>query len=166
MWPCRKPLGKPFSENSNPRLVSIPWPSVWPLLVPAIFICENITYHLPLISFRTTPWTPWDLFWGTNRCGGSACCSWGGWGNTLCVYIFPLCRTCVQEEQAKPMLHRTHYCRHSDVDRMLRVLGAPPSCSKPWKKVTTCSKYMKYGIFPKINVGRVSLPITTTRGWS
>ena len=38
-------------------------------------------------------------------------------GNKL---TFPLCRTSVQEEQAKPMLHRTHYCHHSDVDRMLR----------------------------------------------
>ena len=38
-------------------------------------------------------------------------------GNKL---IFPLCRTCVQEEQAKPMLHRNHYSHHSDVDRMLR----------------------------------------------
>ena len=36
-------------------------------------------------------------------------------GNKL---TFPLCRTCVQEEQVKPMLHRTDYCHHSDVDRM------------------------------------------------
>ena len=30
-------------------------------------------------------------------------------GNKL---TFPLCRSCVQEEQAKPMLHRNHYCHH------------------------------------------------------
>ena len=33
---------------------------------------------------------------------------------------FPLCRSCVREEQAKPMLEGTYYCHHSDADRMLR----------------------------------------------
>ena len=48
-------------------------------------------------------------------------------GNKL---TFPLYRTCVQEEQAKPMLHRSHYCHHSDVDRMLRGTWRTPSWSK------------------------------------
>ena len=33
---------------------------------------------------------------------------------------FPLCHTCVQKEETKPMLDRTQYCPHSDADRMLR----------------------------------------------
>ena len=82
-------------------------------------------------------------------------------GNKL---TFPLCHTCVQEEQTKPMLHRTHYCHDSDKDQSYAVLGASPNWSKPWKRVTPNSKYMKYGIFSKPNVGRVSLPITSTRG--
>ena len=32
---------------------------------------------------------------------------------------FPLCRSCVQKQQAKPMLDRTHYCHHSDAARDL-----------------------------------------------
>ena len=35
-------------------------------------------------------------------------------------FTFPLCHTCVQKEQTKPMLDRTQYCPHSDADRMLR----------------------------------------------
>ena len=34
-------------------------------------------------------------------------------------FTFPLCRTCVQEEQTKPMLRRTLYCHHSYAARML-----------------------------------------------
>ena len=47
---------------------------------------------------------------------------------------FPLCRTCVQEEQAKPMLHCTHYCHHSDVDRMLRGTWCTPELVKAVEK--------------------------------
>ena len=43
---------------------------------------------------------------------------------------FPLCRTCVKEEQAKQMLARSHHCHHSDTDRMLRGTWAPPSWLK------------------------------------
>ena len=39
---------------------------------------------------------------------------------------FPLCRSCVREEQAKPMLDRTHYCHHWDADRMLRGTWCTP----------------------------------------
>ena len=39
---------------------------------------------------------------------------------------FPLCRSCVREEQAKPMLDRTHDCHHSDADRMLRGTWCTP----------------------------------------
>ena len=44
------------------------------------------------------------------------------------------------------------------------VLGAPRSWSKQWKKITAYSKYMKYGIFPKPNVGQVSLRIMSIPG--
>ena len=44
------------------------------------------------------------------------------------------------------------------------VLGAPPSWSKQWKRITAYSKYMKYGIFPKPNVGQVSLRIMSIPG--
>ena len=41
---------------------------------------------------------------------------------------FPLCRSCVQTEQAQPMLTRTRYCPLSDADRTLRgARGARPS---------------------------------------
>ena len=33
---------------------------------------------------------------------------------------FPLCSKCVQEQQAKPMLQRTHYCTHTDSERTVR----------------------------------------------
>ena len=40
--------------------------------------------------------------------------------------IFPLCLSCVREEQVKPMLDRIHYCHHSDADRMLRRTWCTP----------------------------------------
>ena len=49
-------------------------------------------------------------------------------------HTFPLCCTCVQEEQAKPMLHHTHYCHHSDVDRMLRGTWCTPELVKAVEK--------------------------------
>ncbi|CAH3173735.1 unnamed protein product [Porites evermanni] len=49
---------------------------------------------------------------------------------------FPLCRACVQTEQAQPMLTRTQYCPHSDADRTLRGTWARRSWSKRWKRGT------------------------------
>ncbi|CAH3157613.1 unnamed protein product, partial [Porites evermanni] len=43
---------------------------------------------------------------------------------------FPLCCSCVQEEQAKPMLNRTHYCPHCDADRTLRGTWCTPELVK------------------------------------
>ena len=43
---------------------------------------------------------------------------------------FPLCSKCVQEEQAKPMLQRTHYCTHTDAQRMLRGTWCTPEINK------------------------------------
>ena len=39
---------------------------------------------------------------------------------------FPLCCSCVQKQQAKPMLDRTHYCHHSDANRMLHGTWCTP----------------------------------------
>ena len=44
------------------------------------------------------------------------------------------------------------------------VLGASLSWSKRWKRITSYTKYMKYGIFLKLNVGQVSLPIMSIPG--
>ena len=66
-------------------------------------------------------------------------------GNKL---TFPLCRTCVQEEQAKPMLHRTHYCHHSDVDRMLRGTWCTPELVKAVEKGYTPVKIHEVCNFP------------------
>ena len=52
-------------------------------------------------------------------------------GNKL---TFPLCRTCVQEEQEKPMLERSHYCHHSNADRMLRGTWCTPELVKAVEK--------------------------------
>ena len=67
-------------------------------------------------------------------------------GNKL---IFPLCRTCVQEEQAKPMLHRTLYCHHSDVDRMLRGTWCTPKLVKAVEKGYTLDKIHEVWHFPE-----------------
>ena len=62
--------------------------------------------------------------------------------------IFPLCSTCVQEEQAKPMLQRTHYCHHSDVDRMLRGTWCTPELVKAVEKGYTLVKIHEVWHFP------------------
>ena len=62
--------------------------------------------------------------------------------------IFPLCSTCVQEEQAKPMLQRTHYCYHSDVDRMLRGTWCTLELVKAVEKGYTLVKIHEVWHFP------------------
>ena len=64
-------------------------------------------------------------------------------------FTFPLYRTCVQEEQAKPMLHRTHYCHHSDVDRMLRGTWYTPELVKAVEKGYTLVKIHEVWYFPE-----------------
>ena len=53
---------------------------------------------------------------------------------------FALCRSCVEEEQAKPLLQRTHYCVHSDADRMLRGTWCTPELIKAIEKGYTLVK--------------------------
>ena len=66
-------------------------------------------------------------------------------GNKL---TFPLCRTCVQEEQAKPMLSRNHYCPHSDADRTLRGTWCTPELVKAMEKGYTLVKIHEVWHFP------------------
>ena len=47
---------------------------------------------------------------------------------------FPLCASCVKEEQAKPMLQRTYYCQHTDAERMLRGTWCTPEIIKAVEK--------------------------------
>ena len=61
---------------------------------------------------------------------------------------FPLCRSCVQEEQAQPMLTRTHYCSHCDVDRMLRETWCTPELVKAVEKGYTLIKIHEVWHFP------------------
>ena len=61
---------------------------------------------------------------------------------------FPLCRPCVQEEQAQPMLTRTHYCPHSDNDRMLRGTWCTPEQFKAVEKGYTLIKIHEVWHFP------------------
>ena len=61
---------------------------------------------------------------------------------------FPLCRTCVQEEQAKPMLSRNHYCPHPDADRTLRGTWCTPEPVKAVEKGYTLVKIHEVWHFP------------------
>ena len=66
-------------------------------------------------------------------------------GNKL---TFPLCRACVQTEQAQPMLTRTRYCPHSDADRMLRGTWCTPELVKAVEKGYTLIKIHEVWHFP------------------
>ena len=61
---------------------------------------------------------------------------------------FPLCRTCVQEEQAKPMLSRNHYCPHSNADRTLRGTWCNPELVKAVEKEYSLVKIHEVWHFP------------------
>ena len=77
---------------------------------------------------------------------------------------FPLCRACVQEEQAQPMLTRTHYYPHSDADRTLRGTWYTPELFKAVEKGYTLVKIYEVWHFPPSNVKRVFSPTTSTPG--
>ena len=61
---------------------------------------------------------------------------------------FPLCRSCVQTEQAQPMLTRTRYCPHSDADRTLRGTWCTPELVKAVEKGYTLIKIHEVWHFP------------------
>ena len=62
---------------------------------------------------------------------------------------FPLCRSCVEAEQAKPMLQRTHYCVHSDAERMLRGTWCTPEIEKAVEKGYVLIKIHEVWHFPE-----------------
>ena len=61
---------------------------------------------------------------------------------------FPLRRTCVHEEQAKPMLSRNHYCPHSDADRTLCGTWCTPEVVKAVENGYTLVKIHEVWHFP------------------
>ena len=63
------------------------------------------------------------------------------------------------------MLTRTHYCHHSDADRMLRGTCCTPELVKAVEKGYTIVKIHEVSqVFPLNNTGRVFLLITSTHG--
>ena len=75
---------------------------------------------------------------------------------------FPLWRTCVQEEQAKPMLSRNHYCPHSDADHTLRGTWCTPELVKAVEKGYTLVKIHEVWHFPPEERRTGLLLITST----
>ena len=63
---------------------------------------------------------------------------------------FPLCRCCVQEEQAKLMLTRTHYCPHFDANRTLRGTWCTPELVKAVEKGYTLVKIHEVNTWLKL----------------
>ena len=63
---------------------------------------------------------------------------------------FPLCRSCVEEEQAKPLLQRTHYCQHNDAERTLRGTWCTPELVKAVEKGYKIIKIHEVWNFPTV----------------
>ena len=61
---------------------------------------------------------------------------------------FPLCRTCVQEEQEKPLLSRNHFCHHTDSARTLRGTWCTPELIKAVQKGYVISRIHEVWHFP------------------
>ena len=62
--------------------------------------------------------------------------------------LFPLCGSCVEEEQAKPLLQRCHYCTHTDTERMLRGTWCTPELIKAMEKGYVLMKIHEVWHFP------------------
>ena len=63
---------------------------------------------------------------------------------------FPLCGACVREEQAKPLLERTQYCHHSDVQRMIRGTWCTPEIEKAVENGYRIIKIHEVWHFPSV----------------
>ena len=63
--------------------------------------------------------------------------------------FFPLCRSCVEEEKAKPLLQRCHYCTHTDAQRMLRGTWCTPEIEKAMEKGYKIIKIHEVWHFPR-----------------
>ena len=62
---------------------------------------------------------------------------------------FPLCASCVKEEQAKTMLQRTHHCVHTDTERMLRGCWCTPEIVQAVQKGYKIIKIHEVWNFPQ-----------------
>ena len=62
---------------------------------------------------------------------------------------FPLCKSCVKEEQEKPMLQRTHHCVHTDTERMLRGCWCTPEIVQAVQKGYKIIKIHEVWNFPQ-----------------
>ena len=62
---------------------------------------------------------------------------------------FPLCASCVKQQQAKPMLSRSHYCPHSDDERTLRGTWCTPELLKAVEKGYIIVKIHEVWNFPE-----------------
>ena len=66
---------------------------------------------------------------------------------------FPLCRTCVEQEQAKPMLDRSAICHHTPSQRRLRGTWCTPELEKALEKGYTLIKIHEVFHFPHRRTG-------------
>ena len=71
-------------------------------------------------------------------------------GNKL---TFPLCGKCVQEEQSKAMLERTHVCDHTPEERILRGTWCTPEIEKAVEKGYRVIKIHEVWHFPQQKEG-------------
>ena len=62
---------------------------------------------------------------------------------------FPLCSKCVQEEQEKALLQRTHYCTHTDAERIIRGTWCTPEIKKAIEKGYQIIKIHEVWHFPE-----------------
>ena len=63
---------------------------------------------------------------------------------------FPLCRTCVKEEQPKPLPNAVIVVSTPKKNVVSLAPGPPPNCKKPSIEGTSSNTCTKYGIFPPI----------------
>ena len=62
---------------------------------------------------------------------------------------FPLCRTCVEQQQAKLMLDRQWTCTHTDQERLVRGTWCTPEISKAVQKGYRIVKIHEIWHFPE-----------------
>ena len=66
---------------------------------------------------------------------------------------FPLCATCVEDEMTKPMLERSHICKHTNQQRQITGTWCTPELEKAVQEGYTILKIHEVWHFPKTEVG-------------
>ena len=96
---------------------------------------QNITNYYGIAKIDVLP--PYNLFHPVlpNRYNGKL--------------TFPLCKTCVHEEQQKPMLDRTHHCHHTEEQRTMRGTWCTPEILKAVEKGYQVVKIHEVWHFPE-----------------